>query len=88
VFPELGGELRSTIRYDRFQQPVVAEDPVTEEVSQPFDCDSRGAGEEVPLFRQAVHEHTDGVISFRWGQACDKVDQNMLRGPCWYRQGT
>ena len=88
MFPEPEGELRSPIRYDRFRQPVVAEDPITEEFDQPFSCNSCCAGEEVPLFRQAVHKHTDGTISFRWGQACNEVDRNMLPGLCWYRQGT
>jgi len=72
----------SPIRYDRFQLPVVAEDPVALEVSQPIGCGIRCAGEEVPLFRQAFNKHTDGVISFRWGQAYNKVDRNILLGLC------
>jgi len=66
---------------------MVAEDHVTEEDGQPFRCDSCCAAKEVPLFRQVVHKCTDGIISFRWGQTCTKVDRNMLPGQCWYRQG-
>ena len=57
---------------------MVAEDPVAEENAQFLSRNRRCAGNEVPLLRQAIHYHTDSIVTLGPGQASHEVDRYVM----------